>query len=49
VWGNFFCRPPRADWRHEPVLVDDGGDCFFQLEYDVDAGRFSNLLVNGEG
>jgi hypothetical protein len=48
IWGNFFCQPPRSDWRHEPVLVDDGGDCFFHVEYDVDAGRFSDLVVNGE-
>jgi hypothetical protein len=48
IWGNFFCDTPRADWRHEPVSVDDGGDCYFQVEYDVDTGRFSELLVNGE-
>jgi hypothetical protein len=48
IWGNFFCTPPRADWRHEPAMVDDGGDCYFQVEYDVDTGRFSGLMVNGE-
>ena len=48
IWANFFCRPVRADWRHEPVVVDDGGDCFFQVEYDVDTGKFSNLAVNGK-
>ena len=37
------------DWRCRPVSVDDGGDTFFQVEYDVDLGVFRNLQVNGNG
>jgi hypothetical protein len=48
IWGNFFCSAPSPDWRREPVGVHDGGDCYFQVLYDVDTGRFSELMVNGE-
>jgi hypothetical protein len=34
-----------ADWS---MLIDDGGDGFFQVDYDVEFQSFSNLRVNGE-
>jgi hypothetical protein len=46
---NFFCNSARIkDWKLHPVVVEDGGDCFFQIKYDVEAGTFSDLYVNGE-
>lgn len=53
VYGNFY--PRRADdyasdpnqWRHEPVMVCDGGAAFFGVEYDVEAGRFTHFGFNG--
>jgi hypothetical protein len=44
---NAMCTP-LENWRTQWVMVLDGGDCFFQLKYDADAGTFSNLMVNGE-
>ena len=48
VFANFFCRDFGKDWRTEPVVVKDGGDCYFSVDYDVDKGSFSNLMINGE-
>jgi hypothetical protein len=47
IYVNFFCTP-FADWQTTPVLVLDGGDCFFQVIYDPASGDFSDLLINGE-
>jgi hypothetical protein len=47
VYANFFCEAPTYDWHRDPVDVDDGGDCYFQVEYDVATGRFDNIAVNG--
>jgi hypothetical protein len=35
------------DWHLWPVVVEDGGACYFQVEYDVESQRFSRLSVNG--
>ena len=48
IYGNFFCTETGVDWREEWVFVMDGGDCFFQLEFDVENGTFIDLRVNGE-
>ena len=48
IYGNFFCTETGVDWRKEWVLVMDGGDCFFQLQFDVESGTFTELMVNGE-
>jgi chorismate mutase len=37
------------NWRTEPVIVDDGGDCFFRVTYDPTTGAFEQFEVNGEG
>ena len=47
IYGNFFCNNLGMDWRKKLVIVDDGGDCFFQIEYDVESEVFIKLLVNG--
>lgn len=44
---NAFCAN-FENWKTERVFVLDGGDCFFNLQYDVDSGTFLNLQVNGE-
>jgi len=48
IYGNYFCDNLGKNWRQELIFVLDGGDCFFQVEYDVESGMFINLLVNGE-
>jgi hypothetical protein len=45
---NAFCDDGGIDWQSAPVLVLDGGDCFFHVTYDPAAGTFSGLMVNGD-
>lgn len=48
IFVQFFCVAPTSpDWRCHPVVVDDGGECYFRLAYDVDGDRCDNLYVNG--
>ena len=49
IFANDFCRALGGDWRQAPIIVDDGGDCYFQVEYDPAAGTFARLMVNGNG
>jgi hypothetical protein len=48
LFVNGFCSS-RADWRERPVLVRDGGDCYFHLSFDPTAGTITEVVVNGEG
>ena len=48
IYANFFCDDDSPNWRTTPVDVDDGGDCYFQVEYDVDKATFSDLSINGD-
>ena len=49
IYCNFFRRSSWDEgWRIEPVFVLDGGDDFFQLEYDVKSKQCLNFTVNGE-
>jgi len=50
VFVNAFCG--NADerhkgWRNRIVFVKDGGECCFQVIYDVEKGNFSSLHYNG--
>ncbi len=42
--------PPefRRDWRHQPVVVCDGGVGYFGVEYDPSTKTFAHLAFNGE-
>jgi hypothetical protein len=42
---NFFCDASRYDWHEKEVSVLDGGDCFFRLRYDVEAGAFTYVVI----
>lgn len=48
VYASFFCDTLGEDWQREIVFVLDGGDCYFQITYDVERGTYGNLMVNGE-
>jgi hypothetical protein len=49
LYCNFFRRGDWDDgWETEPVIVFDGGDDFFQLEYDLESRQCLNFQVNGE-
>lgn len=47
IVANFFCDASSYDWTEKEVIMIDGGDCYFRLEYDVEAGTFTSLIVNG--
>jgi predicted small lipoprotein YifL len=54
IYGNFYPRRPdgtpppgEEQWRAGPIVVCDGGPVFFGVEYDVEAGRFSQIAFNG--
>ncbi len=47
IYGNFFCDSLGLDWQETFVVVEDGGDCYFQVEYNVESGFFIKLIVNG--
>lgn len=48
IYLNALCAADDLDWQSEFIMVADGGDCFFQVIYQLDTGEFSNLMVNGE-
>ncbi|MBN1148062.1 MAG: hypothetical protein JXA78_12460 [Anaerolineales bacterium] len=48
IYANFFCQAPAVDWKNQLVMVADGGDCYFQIKFEVDAHRFYDLQVNSE-
>jgi hypothetical protein len=47
IYGNFFCDSMGLDWRETFIVVIDGGECYFQIEYDVEDMIFIMLMVNG--
>jgi len=48
IYGNYFCDNMGHNWRQELEIVEDDGECFFQVEYDVESALFIKLRVNGE-
>ena len=46
VWVNCFCVASK-DWRTKVEVVDDGGNCFFNLKINLTTGRYYDLAVNG--
>lgn len=47
VFGNFFCEA-RPDWKERGVFVKDGGDCYFQVQFEPGSGDIVELNINGE-
>jgi len=49
MFVNFACDGPWSrGWQCRPVVVDDGGDCFFSLRCDPETSQCSSLWINGE-
>lgn len=46
AWPPDTC--PNLDWLRKPVIVDDGGACYFNFKVDPKTGAVSDLEVNGE-
>ena len=51
IYCNFFPVDdawPDWDWQTDPLSVDDGGDSYFQVEYEIETKRCLNFMVNGD-
>ena len=48
VWVNCFCGQWDKSSRTNPVIVMDGGNCFFNLKINLTTGQYYELIVNGE-
>lgn len=48
VWVNFFAYDfDSEDWQQDLVIVDDGGDDFFNIKINIENKRCFDLIVNG--
>ena len=47
VFGNYFCDQSESATR--PVMVDDGGRCYFNVFYDPQRQAFVRLTIQGPG
>jgi hypothetical protein len=46
IRGNFMCREQK-NWKTDWSLALDGGDCFFNFTFDVEANQITELDING--
>ena len=49
VWMNCFCDNIGPKWKKYILMVDDGGNCYFNLKVNLTTKTYSNLRVNGNG
>ena len=47
IYVNAFCHA-FAYWEKTFLLVEDGGQCFFQATFDPESDKFISFNVNGE-
>lgn len=54
IYGNLFPLRPNGEfalggerWKTAPIVICDGGPVIFGVEYDVEAGRFTQIAFNG--
>lgn len=48
VWVNCFCGQWSSSSKTSPVIVMDGGNCFFNLKINLKTGKYYELIVNGD-
>ncbi|HNR06506.1 MAG TPA: hypothetical protein PKM27_04265 [Saprospiraceae bacterium] len=48
IWVNCFCGNWDKNSRTSPVMVDDGGNCYFNLKINLTTGQYYELMVNGD-
>jgi len=49
--ANFFFSSEEMrfeDWLTRPIVVKDGGNNFFAVEYDVEKNAYLSIMINGE-
>jgi hypothetical protein len=47
IRGNFLCQVDNDRWKKEWVMVQDGGDCFFNFTYDLKNLKITSFSING--
>lgn len=47
VWVNCLCSILDDDWKKNILIVDDGGNCFFNLKINLVTGKCYEFRVNG--
>jgi hypothetical protein len=47
VWVNCFCQTHNDNWRTSIIIVDDGGNCYFNLKINLTKEKCYDLIVNG--
>ena len=48
VWINCFCDTWNKNWKTELIMVNDGGNCYFNLKINLTTEKYYDLMVNGE-
>jgi hypothetical protein len=46
IVGDFYCTSLGRTTDCEPMNIEDGGDCFFHVEHDVN-GNVNSVQING--
>ncbi|MCW3084603.1 MAG: hypothetical protein JWP12_1969 [Bacteroidetes bacterium] len=46
IWVNYFCDDP-DNWKKSMVMVDDGGNCYFQFKINLSKKKIYDFMVNG--
>lgn len=48
IWINFFCDDwESGNWKSEIMMVNDGGNCYFNLKVNLETKTYSELRING--
>ena len=48
VWINFFCDDwGNENWKTDIMIVQDGGNCYFNIKVNLETKTYSELRING--
>jgi len=50
IWINCFCYVDNEfirKWKEQFIMVDDGGNCFFNVKVNLNTKQYYDLMVNG--
>ena len=43
----FFMCTAKPGWQERVIEIQDGGDCYFSIHFDVATQRYLHVVVNG--
>ncbi len=47
VWASYSCAQHTPCSERVGAIEFDGGDCYFQVDFDLETRRYKNLVING--